>query len=186
MALAHYLSGQSAAPKVHIVGSAALRRTLLDAGALESDDPDYVVAGIELGMTVADLVPAVRHIANGARLVASNRDAVIPTPDGPEPEAGAVVAFLEAATGQEAAVLGKPHPAIFDLALERLGIAPDETIVVGDTPATDIAGATAAGLRAILVASGNAPADAPSDPEPTARFADLRSATDFLLRQQAS
>lgn len=181
MAVAHYLITQTAAPKVHVAGSDALRQILLNAGAVESDAPDYVVAGIDLDMMIADLTPAIRHIANGAELIGSNADAVIPTAAGPEPEAGPVVAFLEAATGHKATMLGKPKPDIYDLALERLELERDAVIAIGDTFETDIAGATAASLRSILVASGNSASDATGEPEATFRFADLRAAAAFLV-----
>ena len=153
---------------------------MLFRSAVESDSPDYVVAGIDLGMTLADLTPAIRHIANGAQLIGSNGDAVIPTVHGPEPEAGPVVAFLEAATGCKATMLGKPKPDIYALALERLDLDADAVVAVGDTFETDIAGATAASLRSILVASGNSAADEPGNPEPTMRFADLAAAAKYL------
>jgi len=180
MAVAGYLSGRDTAPKVHVVGSDTLLRTLLDVGAVQSETPDYVVAGFDLALTVADLAPAIRHIANGAVLIASNGDVVIPTPQGPEPEAGSIVAFLEAATGTKALVLGKPRPEIFDLALQRLAVARDEVVMIGDTPATDIAGATAAGLRSFLVESGNPIAADGDQFEPTGRFADLRAVANHL------
>jgi len=41
----------------------------------------------------------------------------------------------------------KPDPAIFEHALEALGVAPGSTLFVGDTLATDIAGAAALGMR---------------------------------------
>ena len=44
----------------------------------------------------------------------------------------------------------KPHPAIFEGALQCLGTRPEETVFVGDNPIADIAGAQAAGLQAIL------------------------------------
>ncbi|HLY25655.1 MAG TPA: HAD family hydrolase [Aggregatilineales bacterium] len=44
----------------------------------------------------------------------------------------------------------KPHPAIFEAALRCLGVTAAETIFVGDNPYDDIAGAQAAGMRAIL------------------------------------
>jgi putative hydrolase of the HAD superfamily len=47
--------------------------------------------------------------------------------------------------------VSKPDPAIFHLALERLGVAPDRAIHVGDMPAADVAGALAAGVRPVLV-----------------------------------
>lgn len=181
-AVARHLTGETAAPRIHVAGSDALRQTLLAAGAVESDRPDYVVAGIDLEMTLADLTPAIRHIANGAQLIGSNGDAVIPTTDGPEPEAGPVAAFLEAATGRKAVMLGKPKPDIYELALERLDLEADAVVAIGDTFETDIAGATAASLRSILVASGNSVADEAGEPEPTIRVADLKAAADYLLK----
>jgi putative hydrolase of the HAD superfamily len=43
----------------------------------------------------------------------------------------------------------KPDAAIFHRAAERLGVRPDECCFVGDHPTVDIAGAEAAGLRAV-------------------------------------
>ncbi|MFT5447570.1 MAG: Icc protein [Gammaproteobacteria bacterium] len=182
-AVIRYLSDRDSVPKVHIVGSDALRRMLLQAGAVESDTPDYVVAGFDLGLKIADLTPAVRHIASGATLIASNGDVVIPTPQGPEPEAGSIIAFLEAATGTKALILGKPRTEIFEVALERLGVVRDEVVMIGDTPATDIAGATAVGLRSFLVESGNPIVSHGGLFEPTVRFADLRAAANYLTAQ---
>jgi putative hydrolase of the HAD superfamily len=41
----------------------------------------------------------------------------------------------------------KPHPAIFERALEAVGVEPGQTLFVGDTLATDIAGACALGMH---------------------------------------
>jgi putative hydrolase of the HAD superfamily len=72
--------------------------------------------------------------------------------------------------------VAKPDPAIFHLALTRLGVPPGSALMVGDTPAIDIAGARAAGVPAVLVDPlGLYPdADAP-------RFADLGAVVDALL-----
>lgn len=67
--------------------------------------------------------------------------------------------------------LGKPHAPIFEHALARLGAGPDDRVVmVGDQLATDIAGARALGLDAVLVATGvSDPRRLPTaDPRPTA------------------
>jgi putative hydrolase of the HAD superfamily len=45
----------------------------------------------------------------------------------------------------------KPDPAIFRAALERAGSKPDQALHVGDTPEEDLAGARAAGIRALLI-----------------------------------
>ncbi len=171
-AAARYLVGLEPAPKVFIAGSETLRHELLSAGAVESEEPDFVVAGIDLDMKLETLSKAVGHLHRGAKLIASNPDTLLPVADGIEPEAGAVVAFLEAASGQTAYVAGKPNRAIFDQALAKLSLDGASVAVVGDTLETDIAGATAAGLRSILVASGNA-SEAVGNHRPTARLADL-------------
>jgi HAD superfamily hydrolase (TIGR01549 family) len=45
----------------------------------------------------------------------------------------------------------KPHPTIFQAALELLGVAPAEAVMVGDSLEEDVEGARALGMRAILV-----------------------------------
>jgi putative hydrolase of the HAD superfamily len=54
--------------------------------------------------------------------------------------------------------VGKPEPEIFEAALDRLGAAPGEAAMVGDTIDRDIAGATAAGLAAIWLNRAGRPA----------------------------
>jgi putative hydrolase of the HAD superfamily len=44
----------------------------------------------------------------------------------------------------------KPHPTIFQQALECLGVMADEAVFVGDNPVADVAGAQGAGVRAVL------------------------------------
>jgi HAD superfamily hydrolase (TIGR01549 family) len=45
----------------------------------------------------------------------------------------------------------KPHPTIFQAALELLGAAPAEAVMVGDSLEEDVEGARALGMRAILI-----------------------------------
>lgn len=49
----------------------------------------------------------------------------------------------------EEAGVKKPHAAIFELALERLGVSADECVYIGDHPKNDIEGAGKAGMRTI-------------------------------------
>lgn len=71
----------------------------------------------------------------------------------------AVLAALDLAARLEVVVLpadagaAKPDARIFHLALQRLGVDAADAIYVGDDADDDIAGATAAGLRAVDVAS---------------------------------
>jgi putative hydrolase of the HAD superfamily len=45
----------------------------------------------------------------------------------------------------------KPHPTIFQAALDRLGVGAEHTAMVGDSLEEDVEGARALGMRAILV-----------------------------------
>ena len=173
MATAAWLAERTAAPRVHAVGPAALKAELAAAGCVEAgEDADYVVAGIARETTVADLARASRLLRAGARLVMTNPDRTHPTPDGLDPEAGAVQAFLEAAGGVAAEVIGKPNPYIFRLALDRIGLTADRCLMIGDTPETDIQGGALAGLATVLVETGN-PTDGAADWPPTLRVAHL-------------
>ncbi len=57
--------------------------------------------------------------------------------------------YVDALVVSEEAGTPKPDPAIFALALERLGCEAPDAVMVGDSWAADIAGARAAGIRAI-------------------------------------
>jgi putative hydrolase of the HAD superfamily len=57
--------------------------------------------------------------------------------------------YVDALVVSEEAGVSKPDPGIFEIALERLGCAADEAVMVGDSWAADIIGARAAGIRAI-------------------------------------
>jgi putative hydrolase of the HAD superfamily len=57
--------------------------------------------------------------------------------------------------------VAKPDPRIFEIALERLRRVAGEALAVGDSLETDVAGAQAAGIRAVLLDRGaTGPADA--------------------------
>ena len=57
----------------------------------------------------------------------------------------------------------KPHRSIFDAALAKAGVRPEEAVMVGDSLKHDIDGALAIGMRAVLLRrSGEVPADLPA------------------------
>ena len=68
----------------------------------------------------------------------------------------------------------KPHESIFRAALDLIGVAPTEAVMVGDSVEDDIEGATALGMRAVLIdREGRHPDTAESLP-------DLRGLADAL------
>lgn len=97
-------------------------------------------------------------------------------------DAGPFVAALEYATGRTATVLGKPSADFFAAAIDSIGCAASDAIMVGDDVEADIAGAQAAGLRGVLVKTGKYQAGDESRiaPPPMAVFADLSDAADWI------
>ena len=181
-----FLKELDSCPKVHIIGSNALRNVILSTGTIESNSPDFVIAGADLNLRINDFTVAVRHLINGARLLATNTDPIIPTQNGPEPEAGPVVSFLEAASGQIAKDFGKPQRMIFDMAIERLGFSRDTVVMIGDTVATDIVGAKNAGLRSVLVETGNPYSVSEGEMIPKMRAKNLEKAIQLLFENVRS
>lgn len=58
----------------------------------------------------------------------------------------------------------KPHPEIYRCALRQLALAPSEVLFVGDNPQADLRGASAVGMRAILIdRAGSAGGEAITD-----------------------
>ena len=149
--LIRQLTANNKKPKVFIIGSQYLRDALLAAGAVESNHPEYVIVGWDHDVRMEMLKTAVAHVLNGAEIAATNGDCLIPTQNGLEPENGALIAFLERASGKKARVFGKPHGTIFEMAMERLQVKADETVMVGDNLETDILGANLCGLQSVFI-----------------------------------
>lgn len=113
---------------------------------------DAVVVGFHHDFDYARLRAAHRAVWQGARLVGTNADPTYPTPDGPIPGAGSILAAVATAAGVEPVVAGKPFPPMAALIREVAGDVPH--LVVGDRPTTDGLLAVELGARFGLVLSG--------------------------------
>jgi len=141
--------------KVYILGEQGLQRSLEEQGFIVSEsDVAVVIVGMDRELTFDKLSKASRLIRSGADFLATNPDRTFPTPEGLIPGAGAILAAVEAATGQQALVIGKPQPEMYNFALKYMGTPPENTLVVGDRVETDIAGGQAVGCKTALVLSG--------------------------------
>lgn len=78
----------------------------------------------------------------------------------------------------------KPHAMPFMRALAALGVEPACAVYVGDRPDKDVAGAQAAGIRAVRVRTGEY-RDRPNRHRPWADVADFAAALCFLLGARA-
>ena len=139
-----------------ILGDTRLRTVARGLGlTLVRDAPDIVILLRDTRFTYGRLERAANAIAQGARLIVANADLTHPGPAGLlVPETGALLAALVAATKGRAAdheLIGKPGPMLFRRACAVLGVMPDRAVMIGDNPDTDVAGAAAAGMPAILL-----------------------------------
>ena len=118
-------------------------------------DPEAIVVG-DIGERWSyDLLNSLFHqVAGGARLVALHKNRYYETPNGLSLDIGAFVAAVEYAAGIEAATIGKPAAAFFDLALDELGLPAEEVIIIGDDIDNDVGAGQANGLTGILVRTG--------------------------------
>jgi len=124
------------------------------AAADEDRRVDAVLVGLDPDFDDRRLAVAAREVRAGARFIATNADARYPTPTGFRPGAGAMVAAIRDASGVEPLVIGKPEPAMFRAILEAAGVGPDEALVIGDNPDSDIRAAHRAGIESVLVLTG--------------------------------
>ena len=157
-AAAHYLADRlPAGSPVFVLGAAGLVEAVAERGlrpVFSADDrPAAVVQGFFPDITWRNLAEAAVAMRRGAIWLATNLDATVPSPRGPLPGNGALVAALQHAVGHPpVAATGKPDPSMHAESVERSGA--KAPIVVGDRLDTDIEGATRVGCPSLLVLTG--------------------------------
>ncbi len=150
--------------RIYVIGRDDLAITLRDAGfdvdlELEGEPCDFVVVGWDRSFGFYHVVRAQHEImVNGAKLIATNADAVFPADEGRVlPGAGTMVAAVEVASGTKALVIGKPKTIGLELLLDKLDVAKkdgEDVWMVGDRLDTDIACGKSYGTKTILVTTG--------------------------------
>ncbi|WP_306215703.1 HAD-IIA family hydrolase [Actinoplanes sp. RD1] len=177
---------------VLVVGAEALRAEVRDAGLTvverAEDEPAAVVQGFgpEVGWKL--LSEAALAVRAGALWVATNTDRTLPSPRGPLPGNGSLVAVLRTALDRDPdLVVGKPAPALFETAA---GLSKARRpLAVGDRLDTDIEGAVGAGFDSLLVLTGvSGPAEllaAPPERRPTYVAEDLSGLFEPPVRLKA-
>lgn len=147
--------------RVHLVANPAMTDFAAGLGIeLAGEDADAVVVLRDTTLTFAKLEAAANAARRCRRVILANPDLTHPGVGGAVvPETGAVYAAIAACLTDveiEVDVVGKPGPFLFQQALARARIAPGEAVMLGDNPATDGAGAQAAGIPFVLIQPGGA------------------------------
>lgn len=192
VAMSGYLAAEFApGTSVYVIGERPLHDAVVSAGLTETETkPGYaaVVVGLDRDLRFAHLCRATSLLRAGRPLIVTSLDPVLLTADGAVPGAGAIAAALLACADVQPVCVGKPAPWFFQAAMQRLGVAADRVLVVGDSLTADIAGGQAAGARTALMLTG-VTAALPSEtgpsgtgPRPDYVFGSLRELTSFLRR----
>ena len=158
-ATAYYLHKHHEGKKLYVCGTESLKEELRSEGftvTTELSDVECIVMGFDTELTFQKLHDVSYLLLTQPELpyIATNPDLVCPTEFGSVPDCGSVCIGIKNATGKEPIVIGKPSPLMPQLAMDKLGVAPESTCVVGDRIYTDVRSGLAAGCVGILVLSG--------------------------------
>lgn len=119
------------------------------------EDAGIVVLLRDTQLSYPRLERAANALHAGARLIVANSDRTHPGKDQSiVPETGAILAALLECVrphDPDLHIIGKPSPSLYEAACNVLGVPFGESVMIGDNPDTDIAGARALGMAAILV-----------------------------------
>jgi NagD protein len=155
MSMANFLENQNYGCSAYVIGGPGLKQELETAGVrITKEKPDYVVVGETEEYDYMSIIEATHLIQEGARFIATNQDITGPTPRGPVPACGALVAPIERVTGVKAYFLGKPNPVMMYWARKKLKVHTRNSFMIGDRMDTDIVGGLEAGMTCCLVLTG--------------------------------
>ncbi len=148
---------------VYIIGEKGMKTVMrregfnVIEGIEDKSNIDLVVVGMDRLFNYEKLKTALQALVlNDAEFIATNMDPTLPTPDGPIPGAGSMVAALKVASDRNPRmVIGKPHEFMFYHVQEKEQNVPAEHyVMIGDRITTDILFAKNVGISSILVKSG--------------------------------
>src|SRR5213083_111870 len=164
LVLARHLRALDPGAPVFVIGEPPMLQEMRAHGFEVRDDERvrWVVIAFDRTFTYAKLNTALQAVKQGARLIATNPDRTCPVEGGEIPDCAGMIAAVEAVTDRKVeAVVGKPSPIILEVALQALGCAASESVIVGDRVETDIVMGKRLGLGTVLVLSGVTRADDP-------------------------
>ena len=158
-ATAFYLKKHHAGKTLYVCGTESLKQELREQGFTVSTDitkTQCIVMGFDTELNFQKLHDISYLLLTQPELpyIATNPDLVCPTEFGSVPDCGSVCQMLFNATGKRPIVIGKPAALMPQLAMEKLGVSPEQTCVIGDRIYTDVKSGLNAGVTAILVMSG--------------------------------
>ncbi|MGN1045168.1 MAG: HAD-IIA family hydrolase [Candidatus Methanomethylophilaceae archaeon] len=121
---------------------------------VDGDDPDIVLLAFDRTITYDKINRAYKLLKKGKTFIATHPDNLCPAEDGYDIDIGPFIRMFEQMTGAEATVVGKPNPAMLEMAAKDMGCGMEDIVMVGDRLYTDIRMAYDCGVRSVAVLSG--------------------------------
>ncbi len=157
-ATAFYLKKHHAGARLYVCGTESLKEELRANGFTvteELSEVDVIVMGNDNELTFKKLEDVCKLLlSRDLPYIATNPDYVCPTEFGSVPDCGSVCDMIYNCTKTRPIFIGKPEALMPLLAMEKAGVTPKETAVVGDRIYTDVKSGLNAGALAVLVMSG--------------------------------
>lgn len=122
-----------------------------------------------------DVIPVLTRLRTHYRLVALTNGNAHISQTGLQP-------FFEFQVSAADVQAAKPHPAMFERAMQRAGVGPEQTLHIGDHPRHDIRGARNAGIQAAWLRRTDQPWDLEESP-PELQFDNLFQLQHWLIPQ---
>lgn len=156
--LIRYLAKCAPGAKVFVMGELPFLVEMVEAGFQLTEEPaeiEYVIASFDRTFDYRKFYIAFQALKLGAHFIATNPDRTCPIEGGELPDCAGIIAALEATTLRKIEVIvGKPSPYTVEVALEAMGLAAADCLLVGDRIETDIRMGIEAGMKTALVLSG--------------------------------
>ena len=184
-----FLAEHHPGARIYLSGTESLKKELEMEGfsvvptSYRGKDVDCVLIGYDTELTYAKMEGVCHYLCEDLPYYATNCDLRCPIEGGRYlPDCGSMAYMYEMATGRKPRYLGKPDRFIVDYVCRRWGVAPEDTVVIGDRLYTDIAVGINAGVDSVCVLSGESTAEdlAASEFNPTYIFDSIKDVYEIL------
>ncbi|QKE74030.1 TIGR01457 family HAD-type hydrolase [Arthrobacter citreus] len=154
-ATANFIKEKKTDATVYMIGEEGLEFALEEVGLTITDEnPDFVVSGLDRDINYEKLAKACIAVRNGATFISTNGDIAIPTERGLLPGNGSLTSVIAVSTTVKPIFIGKPEAIIMEQALKVLGVAKEDTLMIGDYYDTDIMAGINTGVDTLIVHTG--------------------------------
>jgi HAD superfamily hydrolase (TIGR01450 family) len=152
-----YIQRHRSGRTVYPLGTSKFIEEIRDAGIrIDNNNPDIVLLAFDTSITYEKINNAYQFLKKGSELIATHPDDLCPTENGYDVDIGPFIRFFESMTGVKSTVIGKPNELMVEMAAERMNVPLKNLVMIGDRVYTAMKMASDAGIRSIMVLTGEA------------------------------